>query len=120
MVWEWVLSSTANHGRHLPNDRMGAGVALLSFTSGGPCLLGSKVLKAQLHQRKEKPTPGGDKVGEEGIKGERACARTQPDLPLDLFKQMPDMLSPRESLNLRSYTASGYFSPNSNGLSSSL
>lgn len=81
---------------------------------------GPKVLKAQLHQRKEKPTPGGDKVGEEGIKGERACARTQPDLPLDLFKQMPDTLSPRESLNLRSYTASSYFSPNSNGLSSSL
>lgn len=31
---------------------------------------GPKVLKAQLHQRKEKPAPGGDKVGEEGIKGE--------------------------------------------------
>lgn len=31
---------------------------------------GPEVLKAQLHRRKEKPTPGGDKVGEGGIKGE--------------------------------------------------
>lgn len=82
MVWGWVLASTASPGRQLPNDRMEAGVALLSFTSGGQGLLGPGVLKA--HQRKEKPVPlGGDKVGKAGTESEvnEPGARTQPDHP---------------------------------------
>lgn len=54
MVWEQVLLSAANPGRYLPSDRVGAGVALLPFTSRGWGLLGPGALIGQLHQRKEK------------------------------------------------------------------